>query len=576
MPSENAEIATLLRETADLLEIEGENPFRIRAYRTAARVVEEHPESIAAIAARDPKALTELPGIGKDLAQKIAQLAHGRSFDVLREARKRMPPGLPELMRLPGLGPKRAQQLHRALKIRNLRDLERALKAGRLRSVPGFGERTEQRLLTELGAQKATSRRFLRARAAESAERLVSYLRDLEGLHAVEVAGSYRRCVETVGDLDILVTAESDAAVIERFVSFPGVARVLAKGPTRASVRLRSGLQVDLRLLAEESFGSGLYYFTGSKAHNIAVRRLALKRGLKVNEYGIFRGEKRIGGRTEEEVFRAVDLPWIPPELREDRGEIEAARANKLPGLLELGDIRGDLQCHTTASDGRNSLEQMAETAEALGYTYLAVTDHTPALAMIQGLDRQGFRRQMKEIERLNGRLRKLTVLAAAEVDILADGTLDLDDDTMADLDLVVASIHSRFGLPEAQQTERVVRALRHPSVDILGHPAGRIIGRRRPLPLAWDRVFETARDHGVMIEVNAQPDRLDLDDRLVQVAIGQGVRLVVSTDAHSTNELSFMRWGVDQARRGWAEKKDVANTLTLRDFRKLLHGNRN
>lgn len=572
VPRTNAEVAAHLREVADLLELGEANPFRVRAYRNAARTVESTPRPVAGLTVDD---LMELPGVGADLAGKIAQLGSRGTLPLLRELRRHTPHGVLDLMRVPGLGPRRARRLHDALGIRSLAGLERAARAGRLRTVPGFGARTESRLLGALESLRAAARRELRSRAAQYAEPLLEYLRGVPGVGHAELAGSFRRCVETVGDLDILVTAGARSDVVARFVAWPDVLAVLVQGPTRASVRLRSGLQVDLRVLRPESYGAGLYYFTGSKAHNIAVRGLARARGLKINEYGVFRARTRVAGRTEQEVARSVGLPWIPPELREDRGEIEAARTGHLPRLVEPGDVRGDLQCHTTDSDGQDSLDAMARAAEALGYEYLAVTDHSPAVRIAGGLDREGFRRQRRRIDRLNGRLQHLTVLAGAEVDILADGTLDLDDDTLASLDVVVVSLHSHLDQPETTGTRRVLRALRHPSVDILGHPSGRLIGRRDPVALDWEQVFRTAQEHGVMLEVNAQPERLDLDDIHVRAAIGHGVRLSLGTDAHAAGQLTFMRWGVDQARRGWAEAADLVNTLPLSRLSRLLHAER-
>jgi DNA polymerase (family 10) len=363
--------------------------------------------------------------------------------------------------------------------------------------------------------------------------------------------------------------------VVDGFTAYPEVEEVLSRGPTRASVRLRSGLQVDLRVLDAESYGAGLVYFTGSKAHNIALRRLGQLAGLKINEYGVFRGTRRVAGLTEQEVYAAVGLPGIPPELREDRGELDAARAGTLPDLVTPGDIRGDLQMHTTDSDGRDTLAAMVEAAQALGYEYIAISDHSPALRVVTGLDRAGFRRQMKRIEALNGTLRGLTVLSGAEVDILPDGSLDLDDETLAELQVVVASIHSGFELPERRQTERLLKAITHPAVDIIGHPTGRIIGRRKPIALDLERVARAAADHGVMLEINAQPERLDLDDVAARAAHEAGARLVISTDAHAVAELRFRRWGVAQARRAWATKVHVANTRPLRELAALLHGAR-
>ena len=572
---ENAEVARIFGEMADLLEIEGANAFRIRAYRTAARTIAELAEPVDALARSAPERLRELPGIGEDLAGKIEEIVRTGALAALRELQRAAPPGAAALMRLPGLGPKRARVLSERLGVRTLQDLERAARAGKVRALRGFGERTESKLLRELAGRLQEEHRVSRAVASEYGEALLRHLRAVDGVRAAEIAGSYRRRRETVGDLDVLVASTRRAAVVTRFVEYPEAAEVLSRGPTKASIRLRSGLQVDLRVLAEESYGAGLHYFTGSKAHNIAVRRLGQQRGLKINEYGVFRGDRRIAGREESEVFEAVGLPWIPPELREDRGEIDAARAGTLPRLVELEQIHGDLQSHTTDSDGRDTLDAMAEAAEAMGYEYLAVTDHTPTLRITGGLDRAGFRRQRRRIDRLNARLRHLTILAGAEVDLHADGTLDLDDDTLASLDIVLIALHSKLDLPGEAQTRRVTRALQHPAVDLFAHPTGRLIGGRRGASFDLERVFRAAADHGVMLEVNAQPERLDLDDIAARAAIGHGLTLTIDTDAHATAELRFMRWGVDQARRGWVERRHVANTRPLSKLLPLLHRER-
>jgi DNA polymerase (family 10) len=572
---ENAEVARLFRETADLLEIEGANAFRVRAYRTAARTVDELTEPVAVIVAEDPGRLTELSGIGADLAGKIEEIVRTGRLGMMREVTRAAPPGAVELMRIPGLGPKRARALCESLGVRSVSGLARAAHAHRIRALPGFGARTEERILRELADHPAEERRVLRATAAQYGEAFTTYLRACPDVLEVEIAGSFRRCRETVGDLDVLVAAKPRSAVTDWVAAYPEVRRVLARGPTKVSVQLRSGLQIDVRVLREASFGAGLHYFTGSKPHNIAVRRLGQQRGLKINEYGVFRAGKRVAGRDEADVFRAVGLPWIPPELREDRGELEAARTHSLPELVDRGDIRGDLHAHTTDSDGRDSLAAMVEAARALGYEYLAITDHTPSLRITGGLDRAGFRRQMKRIDRVNATLRGFTILKGAEVDIDADGTLDLDDDTLAELDLVVVSLHSKLDLPEAEQTRRIVRALRHPSADIFGHPSGRLIGTRRGATFDLDEVCRAAAGEGVLLEVNAQPQRLDADDLAARAAIGHGVMLSIDTDAHAVAELNFMRWGIDQARRGWVEKRNVANTRPLAGLLRLLHGAR-
>jgi len=570
----NAEVSQRLGELADLLELQLANPFRVRAYRNAARLVEELPRPVLALPEEGSNSLEELPGIGTDLAGKIRRIASTGSLPLLTQLRRKVPKGMSELIRLRGVGPRRARMLRKQLGIRSLAGLERALRARRVQKLRGFGEKTEAKLLHELGFHQAGAQRMLRATALQYAEPLAAFLRQGSGIEKVEIAGSYRRRAETVGDVDILATSRVKTLAVQRFLAFPEVTEVLSQGQGAASVRLRSGLQVDLRVLDPESFGAGLYYFTGSKTHNIAARRVAQRRGLKLNEYGVFRHHRRIAGKSEVGVARAVGLRWIPPELRENRGEIEAARAGRLPRLVELDDIRGDLQCHTTASDGRNTLQAMVEAAEALGYEYLAITDHSPAVRITGGLDRAGFRRQGRVIDRLNARSR-LTILKGAEVDILRDGSLDLDDETLAGLDLVIVSVHSHFELSAREQTRRLIRALRHPAVQILAHPTGRMIGARAPIRADLDELWRVAAAEGVLLEVNAQPTRLDLDDVTARTAVTRGAKLVINTDAHSTAELGFMRWGVDQARRAWATASDIANTRSLSGFLKLLRQRR-
>lgn len=561
----------MLREVADLLEVGGENAFRVRAYRNAARTIEELPHPVQDAGADGRPALTDLPGIGDDLAEKILRIARTGTLSLLRQLERSAPPGAAELMHIRGIGPKRARVLCEQLDVRTAAGLERAARRHEIRKVRGFGQRTEDAILRELGARRSDEGRLLRATAVQYAEELARYLRATKGVERVELAGSLRRCRETVGDVDVLVASDEPEQVIDRFVSYPGRAEVLEQGPTLASIRLASGLQIDLRVLAPRSFGAALHYFTGSKAHNIAVRRLGQQRGLKINEYGVHRGRRWIAGREERDVFAAVGLPWIPPELREARGEIEAAREGTLPRLVSLDDIRGDLQVHTTDSDGRDSLDAMAKAAEAVGYEYIAITDHTPAVRVAGGLDAAGFKRQWKRIEKLNGHLKGLTVLRGVEVDIHADGTLDLDDATLAGFDIVFAAVHSKFDLPRAEQTARVLRAIAHPAVDVLAHPLGRQLRRRQAVELDLDAVCKAAVDHGVALEIDGQPERLDLDDIAARRAVELGVHIAIDTDAHAAAELGFMRWGVDQARRGWVERKDVINTKTLAQLVKVL-----
>jgi DNA polymerase (family 10) len=560
---ENAEVARILREAGDLLELEDANVFRVRAYRNAARAVEELPEPVESYF-NGRRSLTDIPGIGEDLAAKIAEIARTGSLSLLRDLKRDAPKGAVVLMHVRGIGPRRARLLSERLGIHSVKGLARAAREHRIRRLRGFGAKTENAILREIAAQGTEERRVLRAVAAQYGEELLAWLRATPGVTRAELAGSFRRCRETVGDLDALVATDDAPAVITRFISYPETQVVLARGRTRAAIRLRSGLRVDLRVLPEKSFGSALHYFTGSKAHNIAVRRLGQERGLKLNEYGVFRGKRWIGGREERDVFTAVGLPWIAPELRENSGELEAARSGKLPDLITLESIRGDLQVHTTDSDGRDTLSDMAEAARSMGYEYLAVTDHTPALRMIRGLDAEGFRKQWKRIGALNARLSGMTVLRGVEVDIHADGTLDLDHDVLAGFDLVLASVHSAFSLSRRAQTTRLLRAIEHPRVDVLAHPAARQIGRRAAIDFDLDQVLRAAVQAGVWLEVNAQPERLDLDDAACRRAVELGATFVVNTDAHSTAELRFMKWGVDQARRGWVEGAMVANAWPL------------
>ncbi len=567
---ENIDVAKIFDEVADLLEIQGANPFRIRAYRTAARTM----ETLGAPAARLATAhdgLEELPGIGADLAGKIRTILKSGDLPLRRQLARRIPGGLVEMMRIPGLGPKRAKLLYQKLGIHTLIQLEKAAEAGRLRTLPGFKQALEAKIVHGLQEFHAQEGRCRLSEADAYVAPLVEYLRSTPGLSRIDVAGSYRRRRDTVGDLDVLVAASRPAAVAARFLRYPAVKSVEAHGTTKCAVALTCGLHVDLRIVPAVSYGAALHYFTGSKAHNIAIRTLGVKRHLKINEYGVFRASRRVGGRREEDVFEAVGLPWIPPELREDHGEIDAARTGRLPTLVEVGDIRGDLQMHTTYTDGKNTLAEMVEACLARGYEYVAITDHTKAVRVAGGLTCAEFRRQFREIDRLQKRTSGLTILKGAEVDILDDGRLDLDEATLAELDVVVIAVHSKFNMTRAAMTRRIVKALQHPRVHILAHPTGRLIGRREPYPLDMAAVIEIARDHGVALEINAQPDRLDLDDVHARMAREAGVRLVISTDAHRVDELNYIRYGIDQARRGWCRAADVVNTRRLADVRTLL-----
>ena len=565
----NSEIADVLEELADLLEIEGDNPFRVRAYRNAARTVRAHSRVLAELV-REGADLAQLPGIGDAIAAKITTLVKTGHLPQLEKLEQHTPAALVELLKIEGLGPKRVERLHRELGIRSIEDLRRALDSGKVRALSGFGPRTEASIRKQV-SRGLEQKRLKLADAETIAQPLVAWLEGTEGVKQVTVAGSFRRRRETVGDLDILVSARRGAPVIERFVAYDQVAEVVSRGSTRSTVRLRSGLQVDLRVIPAASYGAALQYFTGSKAHNIAIRTLAGKRGLKINEYGVHHGDKRIAGRTEAEVYRSVGLPLIAPELRENRGEIEAATTGELPSLVTIGDIRGDLHCHTRATDGHDSLEAMAAAARDRGYGYLAISDHSRHVTVARGMDASRLLGQIRDIDRLNGKLDGIVLLKSCEVDILEDGSLDLPDSVLRELDLTVCAIHYQLRLSEKQQTERILRAMDNPCFDILAHPTGRLINSRMPYRVDMARIIEAARDRGCFLELNAQPDRLDVTDEVCREAKQAGVKVAISTDAHSAAGLALMSHGIDQARRGWLAADDVLNTRSLRELRRLL-----
>ena len=574
MPVHNEDIAAVFEEIADLLEIEGDNPFRIRAYRNGALTLRSLGHDIRTLV-EGGEDITHLSGIGKNLAAKIHEIldtGHCRTLDKLS---KQLPADLTELLRLPGLGPKRVHALYHELDIHTLEQLERAARDGLVSHLPGFGAKTEVRILDAIQAHADTSRRFKLVVASRYAEPLVDYLKTDESVKQVQVAGSYRRARETVGDLDILVTARSGRRVIEHFIAYDEVESVLSHGTARATVMLHNGLQVDLRVVPPRSYGAALYYFTGSRAHNIAVRRIAQRRGLKINEYGAFRGKRRIAGATEEEMFAAVGLPWIPPELRENRGEIEAARAGLLPKLIETGDLRGDLHAHTRASDGHEPLHHMAQAALARGLEYLAITDHSKRLTVAHGLDSKRLLAQLEAIDEFNAGGHGITLLKGIEVDILEDGSLDMPDQVLAKLDVVIGAVHSRFELSRAKQTRRILHAMDNPNITLLAHPTGRLIERREPYDVDMTRIIRHARERHCYLELNAHPERLDLLDTHCQLAREEGVLVSINSDAHSIADFDNLRFGVGQARRGWLEKKDVLNTRPLATLRTLLAATR-
>jgi len=570
MPVHNADIGAIFEEIADLLEIRGENPFRVRAYRNAARTLSDLAIELKLLLDKGED-LPKLPGIGADLSGKIREVCKTGTCKLLEQLRREMPPAITELLKIPGLGPKRVKRLHDKLEIRAVEDLRRAAGAGRIRKLAGFGEKTERSILQALTERGSAPERTKLSVAAQYAEALEAYLAKVPGVEKVTVSGSFRRMRETVGDLDILVAAREGSPVMERFTRYDEVRNVLAQGETRASVMLKCGLQVDLRLVPMESYGAALHYFTGSKAHNIAVRRLAQARGLKINEYGVFRGNKRVSGETEESVFASVDLPFIPPEMREDRGEIEAARGKRLPELIELADLKGDLHAHSKATDGHHTIREMAAAAKTAGLTYLAITEHSRRLTVARGLDPVRLAKQIDEIDRLNSELEGFTVLKGIEVDILEDGELDLPDSILSRLDLVVGAVHSAFDLPRRKQTTRILRAFDSRYFTLLAHPSARLLDARKAIDIDVLRVIRAARKRGCFLELNAQPDRLDLSDVHCQMARDEGVLVAVNSDSHSTFDFANLRFGIGQARRGWLEADDVLNTRTLVKLRPLL-----
>lgn len=567
----NLEIARCFNETADLLEIQEANAFRVRAYRNAAHTVEDLTVAAADLVAENRESLTDLPGIGKDIATKIVQLVETGTFPLREELRSQFPQGLLDILHLPGLGPKKVGILFRELKIQSPEDLKAAAQAGRIATLKGFGKKTEQSILAGLAQMEQSGRRFLISDAQAAAQEVLDDLRQVEGVHQASVAGSCRRHRETCGDLDLLVTAANSRAVMDRLAAHPAVEAVLARGETKQRVRLKSGIELDLRVVPEESFGAALVYFTGSKDHNIVLRRRAIDRGLKLNEYGVFRGEKFAAGRSEEEVYQAVGLPWIPPELRENRGEIELAEQHRLPQLIEVKDIRGDLHMHTTATDGTATIREMIEAARQRGLKYIAITDHSKRVSMASGLDAKRLRKHWKDIEAVRKEFDDIEVLLGVECDILEDAQLDLPDDVLAEADWVLAVLHYGLKQPRDQIMKRLLNAVKNPNVSAIGHPSGRMVGRRPGADIDYQELFQAAADHGVMMEINANPNRLDLDDVHAAAARDYGIPIVINTDAHSTNGLDLMEFGVYQARRAGLEKKHVANTRTFKQFQRML-----
>ena len=566
----NREVADILYEVADLLEIKGVQ-FKPRAYRRAAQTIETLPDDITAIYERG--ALQEIPGIGASIAAKIQEIIDTGSLEYLEELREELPQGLRDLIEIEGLGPKTALKLHRTLKISSINELEAAARAGKIRDLEGFGEKTEQNILQSIEMYRSAQERFLLGYVLPIAKEIEEKLRTLKAVTRISLAGSIRRRKETVGDVDILVTSQQPTKVMTFFTQLSPVKRVLAKGKTKSTVVLTNNLQVDLRVMEEESFGAALQYFTGSKEHNIRLRAMALDKNWKLSEYSLLDKEtnETIAGKNEEEIYAALGLSYIEPELRENRGEIEASSRGKLPQLIHYDEVKGDLHVHTTWSDGAHSIAEMAAAAKLLGYEYLAICDHAETLQIAHGLTEEELHNQMKEIEKLNRRMEDFTVLSGVEVNIDADGKLDIRDNVLKDLDIAVAAVHSGFKQSEAKMTQRVLTAMHNDYVDVIAHPTGRILNKRDPYHIDLPKIFDAASELGVFMELNAFPNRLDLSDANCFQAKDHGLKIAIGTDAHHKDHLRYMEFGVATARRGWLEKKDILNTSTLNELRALL-----
>ncbi|QEG35478.1 DNA polymerase/3'-5' exonuclease PolX [Bythopirellula goksoeyrii] len=573
----NQEIAAAFEQVADLLEFQGANPFRVRAYRNGARKIVDLGERVSEIVADESRQLTDLDGIGKDLAEKIEQLVTTGRLTQLEELQSQVPGTVLAMLRVPGLGPKKAAVLFKELGVESLDQLRAACDQQQVRDLKGFGAKTEEAILKGLAIAEQGDQRTKWAKADEIVTEVLEHLRSEKSIKRVEPAGSYRRGCETVGDLDFLVEATDAVKVMDHFGNYPGIVEVIARGDTKMSVRLASGMQMDLRVVPKESFGAASQYFTGSKAHNVELRGRAKQRGLKINEWGVFQvetdgTETYLAGRTEKDVYKTMDLPCFPPEIREDREEFQWAEAGKLPKLLEQKDIRADLHMHTNATDGKATLEEMIAAAKERGLEYIAITDHSQRVSMANGLDAKRALAQWKEIDKLQKKHDDIRILKGIECDILEKGGMDLPDDVLAQADWVIASVHYGQNQPSEQITERILGALENPHVDIIAHPTGRLINRREPYAVDMDQVFNAAVKHKKMLELNANPARLDLHDQHCAAARRLGIPIVISTDAHSTGGLDVMRYGVLQARRGGLTAKDVANTLPWEKFAKLLN----
>lgn len=568
MPVHNKEIADKLNETADYLEVKGENEYRINSYRNAARTLLGLSDNVSKMKKKDIQAL---PDIGESMVKKISEITSTGELKQLKKLKKEFPESLRDIMKLEQMGPQRTKMLYEELNIESIDELKKAAKEGKVEKLEGFGKKTTQNILKEIKqfSEKGGSERFKLHEAEELIQPMLKYLK--KEIKDITLAGSYRRMKETVGDIDLLGVSKDAEKAMKHFVKYDEVQDVLSHGESRSSVRLRTGLQVDIRIVKKKSFGAAQLYFTGSKAHTVALRKMAKENDLKINEYGIYKGKKRMAGKTEKEMYEKLGLQYIEPELRENRGEIEAAKKDELPQLLKLKDIKGDLHTHTKATDGKNSLKEMAETAKENGYKYFAVTEHSKKVSMAGGLNEKDLEKQIREIDAFNKKMKNFRIIKGIEVDILEDGTLDLSDDILKELDLVIGSVHYNMNLSKKKQTQRILKAMENPYFNILGHPTGRMINKRNGYDMDMDEVMKEAADQGVFLEINSNPDRIDLNDKHIIKARKAGVKLAISTDAHAISNFDYIKYGVAQARRGWLGKDDIINTRSWRELKKLL-----
>jgi len=560
----NQEIANILYEIADFLEME-EVAFKPYAYQKAAITLESLEEDIEEIYKKGGiEGLEEIPGVGKSIAEKIEEYLKTGKIKYYAELKKKTPVEIEELTAVEGLGPKRVKVLHQKLGIRNLKDLERAAKSHKIAHLFGFDEKTEKNILEGIAFLKRSKGRFLLGEILPRVKIIYEKLNNLKKVERVDYAGSVRRMKETIGDADFLVISQKPEKVMDFVVSQPEVVKVWGKGSTKSSVRVEEGFDIDVRVLPKKSYGSALQYFTGSKEHNISTRRIAISKGLKLSEYGLFRGKKMIAGETEEGIYKKLGMQWMEPELREDQGEVEASLKGKLPKIIRYKDIKGDLHCHSNWDGGANSIAELVKLAQEMGYEYLGISDHTKFLRIEHGLDEKKLAQQRKEIDRLNSRLKKIKLLQGAETNILNDGSIDIKDSALKELDYAIAGIHSSFKMEKEQMTERIIRAIKNPNIDIIAHPTGRILKRRDEFQCDFDKILRAAKEYNVILEINSYPERLDLNDQNIRRAKEAGVKMVIDTDAHHKDQLRYIELGIAQARRGWAEKEDIINTNSL------------